>query len=807
MPRRRGKAPRPGRSGTPKRRRAARAPRRPARIVVVGGSAGGLDSLKALLRRLPADFPAPILAVLHLDPRRPSQAAELLAGHSRLPVAQARAGESLRAGHVYLAPPDRHLEVRGRRIVLSRTAPVNFSRPSVDQLFISVARTHGRRAVAVVLSGTGQDGRQGAKAIRMAGGICIVEDPATAEHAGMPKAAAAADGADAVVPGRRLGYFLQHLLAAPRPRTTLQAWEAAARILLRQCDADFSGYRQETMRRRMESRMAATGTTTGAKYVQLLRRDAAERERLRSALLVKVSSFLRDPAAWVALERHVLVPLARIAARREVRMWSAGCATGEEAYSLALMTAAAANGRGAIKVFGTDLDEAALATARAGRYPPEALADMPRRLAARYFAGDGDARRVRADLRRHVVFGRHDLLRDPPLAGMDLVACRNVLIYLQPADRREVLRRLTDSVRPGGILFLGKAEGAATPGPGFERVAKGLPIFRRVAMTRARARGAAAAKGARKPPTHGPPRPVEPVAFAIDPNLVVTVWSRAAESVFGVTSEEAIGTPVDALLPPHAVGRAALKAALASRRPTRLPPIVVAASASERRLTLRGIPLPKGAGLMLIGTLEPPVGGKGQQVRRASVGRRAAALEMQEDMETQQTLNEELQSRNEELETVNEELQSLNDEIQVQGDEARRATLFLTAMLDSGPDVVIGCDTSGRVSYWGAPAVRMFRLSAAQALGKDLLGLVPELDVPGLRKLVRPGARWPRTRGGARVARRVVKVSSKLRVAVVPARDVDGDAHGTLLRVLPPRPAAPRGPARRQARSAGRVGR
>lgn len=757
------------------------------RLVVVGGSAGGMEALKAMLRPLPATFPAAILVVLHLDPDRPSQATSVLEGHTRLTVEQATDGERPRPGTVYLAPPDRHLELRGGRMALTRSARVNFSRPSVDRLLGSAAKDHGDRTLAVILSGTGFDGRDGIKRIHACGGTCIVEDPATSSHAGMPQASLATGFVDVVLPADRIGSYLLHAANRPRVRVTAAAWTSAERLLKHRCNADFQGYRPETLRRRMAARITAVGLGSAEKYVALLRKDDGELEKLRSALLVKVSAFMRDPGLWRLMERHCLARLASAEPQREVRMWSAGCATGEEAYTLAMLTLALGRGRQDLKVFGTDLDEPALTKARSGRYARAAVANLPRGLVRRYFTSEGDSKRINADVRRHVIFGRHDLLRDPPLSGMDLVACRNVLIYLKPLERTEVLRRLASALRPGGILFLGKAEGASLPSADFERVTPGAPVFRRKARA-PREEALAVPTPARKrraPVTIQPGR--EPVMFAVDRALAVTMWSRAAEVFFGMRSEHALGRPLfDLVSRPRQLTDAAMKAAMGRRKRSKLPDLSVAGDGVRRRLAVEAAPLPRRAGLMFIGV---PRAATGRTASRSREGRgaeprgsdRSHGSQLQQHMDAQQTLNEELQSRNEELETVNEELQSLNDEIQVQGDEARRATLFLGALLDAGPDVVIGCDRQGKVSYWGAPAVQRFGLSSAQALGKDLLRLVPQLDVPSLRKLVGKSDSWPKK---GRSARRVVKVSASLQVAVFPALDADGKAHGTLLRVL-----------------------
>jgi len=768
---------------TQSKSKAATTPRRPApapakpRIVVVGGSAGGLDSLRTLLRDLPASFALPVVVVLHLDPKSPSNAAALLAGHTLLKVSQAVAGERLSGGHVYLAHPDRHLEVRQGRIHLSRAARVNYSRPSVDRLFRSAAEAYGSAALGIVLSGTGYDGREGVQAIHAAGGACIAEDPTSAAHGGMPEAAIASGVVEAVLPADRMGLHLLQRAMTVRVPVTPAAWKRAATLLCRRFGIDFEGYRPETLRRRMEVRIAATGMPSAAAYVASLPGDDAELERLRSALLVKVSSFIRDPKLWHTLESRVLAPLARRPGKREVRIWSAGCATGEEAYTLAMLTLVAAPAGLALRVFATDIDEPSLVRARAGWYPGASLLGLPRPLLRRFLKADGDGRRVVPQVRRHVIFGRHDLVRDAPLSSMDVVACRNVLIYFQPAERQAALDRLTAALRPGGVLFLGKAEGVPLPGPGFTRLVPGMPIFRKDHGARP---AVPRLHGLRKVPAprrrRTPARPVTPpqALLAVDEQLRVTLWGPTAEAAFLVPSAEALGKALPSLIRGASPELAStLRHALAGRKRRRLPALGLPGPGSQV-LSAEAVPLPEGHGLLVLGRVEVPAL-RGQSASVATL----PAERAQFSIDAQQALNEELQSRNEELETVNEELQSLNDEIQVQGDESRRASLFLAAMLDAGPDIVIGCDRRGLVTYWGAPAVRQFGLSSEQALGKDVLRIVPRLDVPSLQRLVRKGEAWRKGRKS-----RAVGIAGGLRVTVVPALDGDGRMHGTLLRIL-----------------------
>jgi len=608
---------------------AARA-KRPSAIVALGASAGGLESLGRLLEGLPASFPAPIVVTLHLDPDHRSQAVMLLQNRARLQVRDASAGALLEPGKVYVAPPDHHLEVRAGRVHLTHAARVSYSRPSVDVLFASVAKQYGPSAIVVVLSGTGSDGAAGVAAVKARGGLAVAEDISTAGFAGMPVAAGRSGLLDAVLPISQIAPFLIRAVAH-RVTVSERQWRRLLDIVEQRTGTRFSRYRSTTLYRRLQQRLLSRGCRTMTAYLRLLHRDPSEAERLQAAFLIKVSSFTRDAESWRALRRELP---ALAAAHDGVRAWSAGCATGEEAYTLAIALARSlGTGKAATwKVFATDLDDGALNTARAGRYTGDQVRGIARADLAEYFVQDLAGWRVGKALRNRVVFGKHDLLRDPPLSGMDLLACRNVLIYFTPTEKDRALRRLTFALRPGGLLFLGRSE-ALRPVPGFERVGNST-FFRRSAL-----------------PDDVPKKKTE----------------EARES---------------------------------RKRPAaRKPP-------SRRK--------------------EPAVSRPG--------------LPAGEGLAAQQDLNEELQSRNEELETVNEELQSLNDELSTMeeqmrglGEEARRTNEFLRVLLDTSAEALVACDPDNRVTFWNKEAIRRFRLSPAQAMGGNLLELVPALATPALR--------------------------------------------------------------------------
>lgn len=479
-------------------------PKRPGTVVGLGASAGGLESLGRLLSGLPVGFPAPVLVVLHLDPHHRSHAVALLQRRTRLPVRVAREGLRPKGGTVYIAPPDRHLLLKGGRMRLSRSPRVNYSRPSIDRLFTSLANDRGPAAIVAVLSGAGSDGADGLLAVKSRGGLAIAEDPDTAAFSGMPRAAVRTGLLDTVLPVAQIPAFLLRT-ASQRVKVSQRQWLQALALLEQKTGTRFAKYRSSTLHRRLHQRLAARGSRTMEAYLRVLERDPAELDRLQAAFLIKVSAFARDPASWASLAR-ALAPLARRGG--EVRAWSAGCATGEEAYTLALMLARllGTGPEARWKVFGTDLDEGALRVARAGLYTQEQVRGVSKADLAAHFVRRGEAWQVGPALRAHVVFGKNDLLHDPPLSNMDVLACRNVLIYFQPKEKQQTLRRLAAALAPGGLLFLGRSEALSVP-PGVDRVGH-TTLFRertlRHVMTTRKTPDDAGAKAPRAAPRSRP---------------------------------------------------------------------------------------------------------------------------------------------------------------------------------------------------------------------------------------------------------------------------------------------------------------
>jgi len=435
----------------------------PSHLVVVGSSAGGIDALSRLVSGLPKSFPAPLVVAQHLDPRTASHLGEILARHSALPVVTVSDRAALEPGHVYLVPANRNVEITDHQVRLLRNNRQTGPHPSIDLLFESAAKVFGEQLIAVVLSGTGSDGAAGARVAHEAGGTIIIQNPETAAFPGMPRSLPAAI-VDISADAERIGGILNDLITGVVPEEPHE--ERAMRSLLEALKArygvDFASYRRPTIARRLQRRLTATQTETIEDYYQYLQDHPDEEQRLLSSFLIKVTDFFRDQRAFAYLQERVLPGLMERARSRDegLRIWSAGCATGEEAYSIALLAAElrANADQVPVRIFATDLDASAVAFARRGVYPASALKNVPSELREQYFTDIDGEYEIDKSIRGMMLFGQHDLSQMPAFPHLDLLICRNVLMYFTAELQRRVLESFAFALRHGGYLMLGSAE-------------------------------------------------------------------------------------------------------------------------------------------------------------------------------------------------------------------------------------------------------------------------------------------------------------------------------------------------------------
>ncbi len=455
-------------------------------LVVVGSSAGGIEALSILLGALPSDFPAPVVIAQHLDPVRPSHLSEILGRSSNLPVKTILDAEHLQPGTVFVVPADHSVNLDDGLLRLVDEPSTHRPRPSINLLFSSAAKVFGEGLIAVILTGTGSDGAAGAQQVRQAGGTVVVQNPSTALFPGMPLSLAPT-AIDMVADIEQIGSLLHDLVTgslAVTHRRETNALKELMDYIHERSGLDFTQYRMPTILRRLKRRMVAVGVSSVAEYQKHVRRDAAEYQRLISSLLIKVTEFFRDQPLFDALQRDVLPPLIDYARHHtnELRVWSAGCATGEEAYSLAMLIADQLGDDLEllkVSIFATDADADAIAFARRGIYSSASVRPVPERMVTNYFVKHDGEYSVAKRVRSMIIFGEHDLGRRAPFPRIDLILCRNVLIYFTADLQKRVIRLFAYSLRDGGYLVLGKAETVSPQSTSFVPVDAVMKIYRR----------------------------------------------------------------------------------------------------------------------------------------------------------------------------------------------------------------------------------------------------------------------------------------------------------------------------------------
>ncbi|HEY1615402.1 MAG TPA: chemotaxis protein CheB [Rhizomicrobium sp.] len=465
-------------------------------IVAIGASAGGVDALQTLFEALPDDLNAAFVVIVHLDPGRQSELAEILSRRTAMPVNQVLENIELKPSRVYVIPPNRRLLISDHEIATAEFDEPRGQRLPIDLFFRSMAEQRGD-GVAIVLTGSGADGAVGVKAVKEAGGVVLVQEPKEATYSSMPASAIASGVADFVLPVNGIAERLIELLRSKEllaaPEAGLDDEQTLGRTLAQlraRTGHDFSGYKRSTVIRRLARRMQICKTDRLQEYLKYLHDNVEEVQALFADLLISVTAFFRDPGAFDVLAADVIPKLFDGRSEDEtIRVWVPGCATGEEAYSIAMLLleeSARRDNPPSIQVFASDLDMGALATAREGRYPRAIEADISEARSRRFFMHDADHYRVKKDLRDVVLFATHSLLKDPPFSRIDLVSCRNLLIYLERDLQRQACNTLAYALRPGGFMFLGSSEGIESSVNSVRVIDRQARIFQTTERTRAR---------------------------------------------------------------------------------------------------------------------------------------------------------------------------------------------------------------------------------------------------------------------------------------------------------------------------------
>ena len=763
-------------------------------VVGIGASAGGLEAFTKLFALLPADSGMAFILIQHLDPSHESMMVALLSSHTAMNVLQATDGMMIERDHVYVIPPGVYLSIKDGSLHLSAPRERHGARMPLDFFLCSLADDCGERAVCVILSGTGADGSLGVKAVKEEGGLVIVQDPAGAAYDGMPRNAILTGIADYILPVEKipaaLAKFARGATLKPIPSGGGSSPSPEAKLaeiveLLRaRTSHNFAFYKPSTLLRRTERRMVIAGITDIDRYMGILRADSNELERLAKDLLIHVTSFFRDPGAFEALAERVIPELVRQAAPgRPLRVWMPACSTGEEAYSLVMLILeeiAAAKRNIKLQVFASDIEQDAVVIARSGWYPASIEADVSPARLARFFVREGDGYRVVPAVRELVIFTVQDILADAPFSRIDLVSCRNLLIYLRPDVQEKVLSLFHFALRLGGILFLGRSENIGGAGAYFEPVSENQPIYRHIGRSRpGQVAFPIGREGARVRPSQIDQPSASPRSRLGDLSQELLLDAYAPASVlinrkceglyyFGAIDKYLKIAPGEAnadILPMAREGlRNTLRTAIhqAAREHTRAQ-VTGAQLRRDGRTAAVSVdvrPVDGGAGEMyLVSFIDEPERGQrpsrpgkpednasrvAQLERELDATREelgAAVRDLERSNEEQEAINqeamsvnEEFQSTNEELETSKEELQSLNEELTALNsqlhetvEQQRTTANDLQNVLNSANVATIFLDAKLNVRFF-TPAVKSHFRIVATDVGRPLADLTSRSD-------------------------------------------------------------------------------
>jgi two-component system, chemotaxis family, CheB/CheR fusion protein len=693
-------------------------------IVGIGASAGGIDALKALFGAMPADSGMAFVVIQHLDPKHDSRMAEILTRFTTMTVVQAVDGMPVRPNTVFTNPPGRALCIRGGRLELSMPAERRHVEGAIDQFMISLANDQCEKAIGIILSGSSAvDGPRGIRAVRAAGGMCMAQDPQTAEFPAMPQGAVDTGLVDHVLPVGQMPAALiayaQHLQTRttqgdePAAESASDDLESILRLLRTRAKSDYRYYKRGTILRRIQRRMGLRQIASTADYLEVLQQNPTELTQLSKDMLIGVSSFFRDPEVFEALRSEVIVPL--VAAKdpdSPVRAWVAGCATGEEAYTVAmlLLEATAAGKGGHVQVFASDVDTDALDVARAGLYA-NGIADevSPDRL-KRFFRKQNQAWQVDKQLREAVLFSRQNLLSDPPFSKLDLVSCRNVLIYLEPAAQKKILAMFSFALNTGGGLLLGKSEGVTGMEDLFQPVARQQSIYRLTRTNRRAAleippqiggvpvasveRSPLAAAGLAQANQEAILRHFNASLLLVDPKGQIRYFHGRTEKYLGhpkgVASLNILDMTAGTL---SAKLRRAIEQAMQQDEPVVIPHVSVPREeAPPANLTVIRLPVQTEGGNLLAIVFEDarepkqaaaaaPLSAEGESlISQLEAEVKAVRTELRARAEEYDAANEELKAGNEEVMSMNEELQSANEEMEASKEEMQSINEELTTV-------------------------------------------------------------------------------------------------------------------------------
>jgi two-component system CheB/CheR fusion protein len=795
--------------GRPTDTEPAPASRPPELVVGLGASAGGITALKEFFAQTSSTTGNAYVVILHLAPDHESRLAEVLQTATRMQVTQAHGDVAMVPNRVYVIPPNANLTMADAHLAVSPKDPGEKKLAPIDFFFRTLAEAYGPRAVAVVLSGTGPDGASGIKRIKENGGLAVVQEPTEAEYDDMPRNSLATGFIDYISPVTSMPALIRSYQERVRkspdgdlgPQAPDLATLREVLTLLRvRTGHDFSNYKPATMLRRIERRIHVHGLMDARQYIQTLRERPEEIGLLLNELLISVTNFFRDPEAYLVLERQVVPRLfEHKSAGDHVRVWAAGCATGEEAYSIAMLLAEAAAASVTpprVQVFATDLDDRAVAIAREGFYTDAEVADVSDERLRRFFARERSGYRIRRELRELVLFATHNVIKDPPFSHLDLVACRNVLIYLNRTAQERLLETFHFALRPGGYLFLGQSETADAGADLFVAIEKGMHLFEsrtavapRVVPVVYDVPHVVTARPALPSTDLRPADRVSPADLHMRllesyaaPSILITEEhyvlhvSESAARFLQISPGEPSRDLLKLVIPELRIDlRAALHQAGQERSTVQVKDIELLPEHGGGKITLSVLPalreydpaldyfliffeadvadVPPGTSpkpVQLASPGESPVSQLEEELSRAKTQLRSTIEQYETHVEEAKAANEELQAMNEELrsaaeeletskeelQSVNEELTTVNQELKLKVEELGLANNDLQNFINSTDIATIFLDRWLRVKLFTARARDVFNLLATDA-GRPLSDITNSLRYSKLHEDVK----------------------------------------------------------------------
>lgn len=814
-------------------------------IIGIGSSAGGLEAIRELVATLPTDLNVAYVVVQHMSPHHKSLMTELVARQTALSVRDVTDGLAPEPNVIYVTPPKTDVLFEdGKLCLVAPSTEVASPKPSVDRFLLSLADKHGEKSMAIILSGTGTDGAYGVQAIREAGGITIAQDTESAKYDGMPMAAMQTGCVDLVLRPFEIGTHLQKILTSPRDFDAFRQDSPdkspasdLLQILLARTRVDFREYKQTTINRRIARRMVALGIDSHEEYTQFCRVTPDAVNALFKDLLISVTRFFRDKSEFEQL-KDLLPTLIKSKNSAPLRIWIAGCATGEEAYSIAILLCEALGGpkiqlKDHVQIFATDIDKDALEVARKGVYGLAALNDIPKNLSDRYFMQQNDSIRVIDTLRSAILFSDHNVCQDPPFQKVDLLCCRNLLIYFGNSLQHKVMSRFHYAMTDTSLMFLGTAESVAGSDEMFVQDSHSAHIYRRRAIRRSdhtpfannrtlpQSRRVTAAGSNAEKGDSTDRQMFEALALSLGKNSVLVTDEYSILRVYGNVSSfiemnetSNLKMHIDLLRRPfREEARSLVTIALKNEEhKSGVRHLIEEDGDSEIRLDVYPIiarDLNERAALVVfnevqidharraerqlsepsnifdsdrIRLLEDEIATTREALQQTIEELETSNEELQSLNEELQSTNEELQATNEELETSNEELQStneelitVNEELQVTAAELSGRTGELMSVLQTAPLAIMVLDTALQISQATNAAAEMFDLVRPVSNPHVSQCTVPE-NFPTLAPICNETLKL-----GEPISREFTSRSSRYKMTCSPFFDLRGQMKGVTM--------------------------